>query len=239
MKKPIYTAIILCLAALSLNANPKLAGEWTTSYGRYEEILTLKPDGSFTRVVNSVRGPESDQAKGNPSTGKWRMVGNKLELTDKHGPELGTLNMISENVFEYPSFMGPDDMLTYERTQAVVNAEAKLTEPKIGSPERKAIMDAMRGPVSQYAGTEVIFTGSCQVYGEWAKLSGNVNPKNGKRFKEEVEDECSLDFLAVLRKVGGKWELKYYGWAGDIGIYQMAREQVPDVPEILIPIIPN
>jgi hypothetical protein len=46
--------------------------------------------------------------------------------------------------------------------------QSRVTEPKIGSPERKAIMDAMRGPVSKYAKTEIIFTGTAEVYEDWA-----------------------------------------------------------------------
>jgi len=109
-----------------------------------------------------------------------------------------------------------------------------VTEPKIGSPERKAIMDAMRGPVSKYAKTEIIFTGTAEVYEDWAKLGGHVTPKKGK-FADDVIDEMETDFLAILQKVDGKWKILYFGWSGDIGAAMEAREKCPKAPEALLP----
>jgi len=40
---------------------------------------------------------------------------------------------------------------------------AEVREPKIGSPERKAIMEIMRGPVSKRIGKRVTFTGSLKI----------------------------------------------------------------------------
>ena len=116
-----------------------------------------------------------------------------------------------------------------------ITNQGKVTKLKIGSPERKAIMDAMRGPVSKYAKTEVIFTGSVSLYEGWAKLDGHVSPKNGKQFAEEVTDELELDFLAILQKVDGEWKTLYSGWSGDIGTSIEAREKFPKIPEILLP----
>ena len=62
-------------------------------------------------------------------------------------------------------------------------AQAEVYEPKPGSAERTAIMDAMRGPVSKHAGTKVKFTGAVKVSGQWARFQGNVASADGKPFK--------------------------------------------------------
>jgi hypothetical protein len=243
LKYAIYTIITTGLAALNLSAAPNLTGEWVTTFGRYEEILTLKADGTYTRVSNVVRGPEELQKEHAKTVGKWKFDGGELELTSKLGTEKEKIKIVSVNEFEYPSVLGQNNVLNYERSEPIQDAKnvakGKITEPKIGSPERKAIMDAMRGPVSKYAKTEVIFTGTVSVYEDWAKLTGHVNPKNGKPFAEEVADELECDFLAILQKVDGKWNTRYYGWSGDIGTRIEAREKLPNIPEVLLPKIPH
>ena len=112
-------------------------------------------------------------------------------------------------------------------------------EAKAGSPERKLIMDAMRGPVTIRARKEVVFTGDVLISGNWAKFTGHVSAKDEKPFAEEVADELEMDFLAILKKVNGKWTTGYYGWSGDISTSIEAREKLPDVPLTLVPAIPN
>lgn len=112
---------------------------------------------------------------------------------------------------------------------------AAFTEPKPGTPERKAIMDAMRVPVSKHVGKAVTFTGNVRVSGNWARFQGNVAPTDGKAPKDEnVAAELDLDFFALLRKdAEGVWRVKHWGFAGDIGVSETAREKFPNAPQAL------
>lgn len=50
--KSILLAIsVIGFSTLPLAATPDLIGEWTTTFGRYEEILTFKADGKFQQTV--------------------------------------------------------------------------------------------------------------------------------------------------------------------------------------------
>lgn len=52
---------------------------------------------------------------------------------------------------------------------------------------------------------EKVTGGSVSICGNWAKFEGDVGPKDGMRFVGDLEYELSLDFLAILQKVDGKW----------------------------------
>ncbi|MEY5020005.1 MAG: hypothetical protein RLZ22_1093 [Verrucomicrobiota bacterium] len=238
--------IAACLSVTSLIASPEMVGEWITSYGRYSDTVTYKADGTFVSVTEVVRGSGAGEGDVSKISGTWKLVGDELSHSHPKGSYTFKIRMASPNSFENLSATEGEGTL-YEKSgpantaaPAAKSSKAdKITEPKIGSPERKAIMDAMRGPVSKHAKTEVIFTGSAQVYQDWAKLEGKVSPKNGKPFSEDVIDEVELDFLAILRKIDGKWTTLYYGWSGDIGTRIEARNRFPDIPKALLPPVPN
>lgn len=107
------------------------------------------------------------------------------------------------------------------------------SEPKAGTPERKAIMDAMRVPVSAEVGQEVTFTGVVRVSGTWARFSGHVDPK-GKAKNENVAADLELDFFALLQKDSkGAWKVLHKGFAGDISVTEEAKEKYPKAPWVL------
>jgi hypothetical protein len=243
MKSTIRALIATFCSSVSLIAAPDMVGEWTTAYGRYSDTITYKADGSYVSVTEIVKGAEDGQETIAKATGTWKMNGDELIHVGEGGSLKMKIRFVSQSSFE--NLLASDgEGRIYEKSEATPNTKVvkqqaagqeKVTEPKIGSPERKAIMDAMRGPVSKRAGTEVIFTGSVALYKDWVKLSGHVSPKNGKPFPEEVADEMEMDFLAILRKVNGKWQTLYYGWSGDVGALMEARLRIPEIPEILIP----
>lgn len=107
-----------------------------------------------------------------------------------------------------------------------------VTEPKMGSPERKAIMDSMRAPVTDYAGKAVKFTGSVRQVGNWARFTGSVAPADGKPVKVEgIAADMELDFFALLQKdAEGNWQTLHWGFAGDTGVMEEARENNPKAP---------
>lgn len=114
-------------------------------------------------------------------------------------------------------------------------AKVAVTEPKAGSPERKAIMDAMRGLVAEHVGMAVTFTGEVRASGSWARFQGDVATSSGKVPENEVAAaELELDFFALLRQDGdGNWAVKHWGFAGDIGVSEEAREKFPVAPWVL------
>ena len=110
-----------------------------------------------------------------------------------------------------------------------------VSEPKVGTPERKAIMDAMRGPVSAHIGKKITFTGDVLVSGNWARFQGNVASADGKAPKEEDRAfELELDFYALLKKdPEGAWQVLHWGFAGDIGVREEAHEKYAKAPWVL------
>ena len=236
-KSIFHTLFAIAFSTLPLVAAPDLIGEWTTTFGRYEETIIFKADGKFQQTVNVVRGPAANQS--NKTNGTWSLNGLELEKSTKDGTDKETIRFLSPTKFECPSPLGSGGVLIYEKTRTIEkgtgSSALKVTEPKPGSPERKAIMDSMRAPVSKYAKKEVLFTGSVSICGTWAKFDGHVGPRDGKRFAADLEDELSLDFLAILQKVQGTWRTLYYGWSGDIQTQIEAREKLPDIPEALLP----
>jgi hypothetical protein len=123
---------------------------------------------------------------------------------------------------------------------ALCFARAEVYEPKPGTPERKGIMDAMRGPISKHVGKEVQFTGTVKVSGAWARFEGDVAPKDGKPPKgEEARAELELDFLALLRKEEGEWKVLFWAFTGDISAYEEAKKKYPQVPKDLMPDLPQ
>lgn len=107
-------------------------------------------------------------------------------------------------------------------------------EPKAGTPERKAIMDAMRAPVSAKVGRDVVFTGTVRVSGAWARFNGHVDTVGGKPKNEDIAAEMELDFFALLQKDGkGGWKVLHQGFAGDIGVMEAAKENYPKAPWVL------
>jgi methionine-rich copper-binding protein CopC len=114
-------------------------------------------------------------------------------------------------------------------------AHAEVYEPKPGSAERKAIMDALRLPVSIYVGTPVTFTGNVEVSGNWAKFTGGAAPTDGKAPKTDKADEMELDLFALLRKQDGAWKVLSWAFSGDISAYQDALQKFPKAPKDLMP----
>ncbi|MFN0076731.1 MAG: hypothetical protein ACKVY0_09670 [Prosthecobacter sp.] len=110
-----------------------------------------------------------------------------------------------------------------------------VSEPKAGTPERKAIMDAMRGPVAKEAGSPVLFTGNVRVSGSWARFQGDVKTADGKKPKNaDFADLMELDFFALLKKnEDGTWKVVHHGFAGDIGVTEEAKENFPEAPWVL------
>jgi hypothetical protein len=107
-----------------------------------------------------------------------------------------------------------------------------VTEPKPGTPERKAMMDAMRVEVADYAGKPVTFTGKLRTLGNWARFTGKVTPADGKPVEAEgIAADMELDFVALLQKdAAGQWTAPHWGFAGDTSVLEEAKEKFPKAP---------
>ncbi len=91
--------------------------------------------------------------------------------------------------------------------------------PEKGSPERKAILDALRMPVERDLKQKVVFVAeNFNVLGSWAFVSGTPQNANGgspdysRTQYADAVDSGAFDnnFFALLRKTAGKWKVTTY-----------------------------
>ena len=91
--------------------------------------------------------------------------------------------------------------------------------PEKGSPERKAILDALRIPVERDLKQKVVFVAeNFNVLGSWAFVSGTPQNANGgspdysrTQYADALESGAfDNNFFALLRKTAGKWKVTTY-----------------------------
>ncbi len=105
--------------------------------------------------------------------------------------------------------------------------------PKAGSVERKAIIDALRQPVSKKVKTRVIFElGYFKVRDGWAMVSGSALKANGTRFGDEY---LWGEVTALLRKEKKTWRVLVWGFASGTDIFDEALEKYPRAPRSIFP----
>jgi hypothetical protein len=111
---------------------------------------------------------------------------------------------------------------------------AQTSTPKVGSPERKALMDALRVPVTVDLKQPVIFkVDRLKVLDRWAFVGGApLKPDGGEvnyrgtRYQELI-DEGAFDggIFALLRKTKGEWTVVRYAiGATDVPYVDWPRE---------------
>jgi hypothetical protein len=91
--------------------------------------------------------------------------------------------------------------------------------PAAGSPERNAILDALRAPVERDLKQKIIFKiDNFKVQGAWAFVSGTPQTANGaapdysKTKYADAADSGAFDnnFFALVKKTAGKWTVTTY-----------------------------
>jgi hypothetical protein len=101
---------------------------------------------------------------------------------------------------------------------AAVSAQQAYT-PEKGSPERKAILDALRLPIERDLKQKVVFVAdNFNVQGAWAFVSGTPQNANGgepdyarTKYADQVDTGAfDNNFFALLKKTGGKWKVTTY-----------------------------
>jgi len=92
----------------------------------------------------------------------------------------------------------------------------KVYTPEKGSPERTAILNALRVPVEKELKQKISFNiDNFRVQGAWAFLSGTPQSANGGQpnyrntpYAGAVESGAfDNNFFALLKKTGGKWKV--------------------------------
>lgn len=92
-------------------------------------------------------------------------------------------------------------------------------EPEKGSPERKAILDALRIPVERDLKQKIVFVAdNFKVQGTWAFVGGSPQSANGEapdysrtKYADAYESGAfDNNFFALLRKTSGRWKVTTY-----------------------------
>jgi len=94
--------------------------------------------------------------------------------------------------------------------------------------ERRAIMDALRRPVSRRLGQTVIFhVSSLKAKRGWAYLRGAAHKTNDSSFGP---DKAWGVVEALLHKEGSRWKVMVWGQATDVSMDEKAQRDYPDAP---------
>jgi hypothetical protein len=101
----------------------------------------------------------------------------------------------------------------------ISSAAQSAYTPEKGSPERKAILDALRIPVERDLKQKVVFVAdNFKVQGSWAFVSGMPQNASGgspdysrTKYADAVESGAfDNNFFALLKKTAGRWKVTTY-----------------------------
>ena len=84
--------------------------------------------------------------------------------------------------------------------------------PRAGSPQRQAIIDAIRPAVETQLGPDIIFMARCvQVWNGWALVAAEPRRRGGRKIDATIladwDNRDGLDVTALLRFRYGRWNL--------------------------------
>lgn len=108
-------------------------------------------------------------------------------------------------------------VLTIALTSSIFAQEAY--EPAKGSPERKAILDALRVPVERDLKQKIVFVANdFKVQGTWAFVGGSPQSTTGgepnyagTKYADAYESGAfDNNLFGLLRKTGGRWKVITY-----------------------------
>ena len=129
-----------------------------------------------------------------------------------------------------------------------LQAQERLINPGPGTPERKAILDAVRPAVEQKLKGEVVFVvNEIRVYKNWAFVMADPQRKDGKRFdsvrlfgKETSQMMDGLGVTALLQRKGSQWVLFEHGLgATDLWYSSYCDDNVRKVPKEVLGVCPS
>jgi hypothetical protein len=129
-----------------------------------------------------------------------------------------------------------------------VQAQERLISPGQGTPERKAVLDAVRPAVEQKLKGEVVFVvREIRVYKNWAFVFADPQRKDGKKFdsvrlfgKETSQMMDGLTVTALLQRSGSQWVLVDH-WVGatDVWWSSYCDDNVRKVPKEVLGVCPS
>jgi hypothetical protein len=119
---------------------------------------------------------------------------------------------------------------TVVQTDQIEQPRPSLTPPP-GSQERRAILDALRGELTDLVGPDLVFVVEhLKVYAGWAWIHAFPQSRDGGNQYEDVS--------ALLRKQGGRWRLQHLESGGEGCSEEPDPEACPD-PATRFPAAPR
>ena len=90
---------------------------------------------------------------------------------------------------------------------------AAFSSPAAGTPERKAILDALRPGVERELGVRPIqfVVEEIRVGGGWAFVRANPQRKGGGAIRNPDENMDGVHTEAILQRQGGRWVVREFG----------------------------
>jgi hypothetical protein len=132
--------------------------------------------------------------------------------------------MDDDSSADLPAWAEPFSEVEDEGLVTAEDKNEKPHTPKIGSLERKAILDVLRAEVAAEQKREnpeekyepVVFTPQhFRVLGQWAFVDATMKPAYGEQG----------GLIAVLQRVGEQWQVKFTSYADDVTMYdQLAKK---------------
>ncbi len=215
-----YTRIVLVMDGDKITGTQNWLPKQPDGHGAHGTISGIRTGGGILQVLFEYTIESSEQSEEEV----LKLEDNKLFIGE------GQLKVDPKNESRL-NLQEPNKVVFKEKNALT---RIPVAEPKAGTPERKAIMDAMRAPVSAEVGQEVAFTGAVRISGSWAHFSGHVDPAGGKPKNDNVAADLELDFSALLQKdAKGNWQVLHKGFAGDISVTEEAKEKFPKAPWVL------
>lgn len=110
-------------------------------------------------------------------------------------------------------------VVTIVLTASLFSSAQSTFTPEKGSPERKAILDALRIPVERDLKQKIVFVAdNFKVLGAWAFVSGTPQSASGgepnyagTKYAEQVDSGAfDNNFFALLKRTSGKWKVTTY-----------------------------
>ncbi len=126
---------------------------------------------------------------------------------------------------------------------ANVQAQERLISPGQGTPERKAVLDALRPAVEKELKGEVIFVvDTIRAYRNWAFVMANPQRKDGKKFdivqifgRDRSQHMDGLKVTALLQRRGSQWVLiEHQIGATDVWYADYCDNKAHKVPKELL-----
>jgi hypothetical protein len=239
--KKAAAAFVLLLSWHMINAAPRELFFAKETEGEYTRVhLSISDDGE----VEGSKVWQPDQAHGAAGVLKGKAKGELLHLIYEYEIEGSAqseemiLKLAGDKLLigQGELVEGGEELMKLKDPGKVVFEEALAKLPVIefaaGSPERKAVMEAIRGPISKFAGEPVTFTGKLRSINGWARFSGKASATDGTPPEDEaIAAEMEMDCLAFLKlQADGTWKVMHWGFAGDPMVMDMANEKLTTAP---------